>query len=178
MSAGFCKKKFSTNKISSFYFMAPERILAELEKEGDNDLWTKCDIWSVGCILFFLTFGKVPFVGENNHHIVKNIKKGFSVSSLNQDWGEEILSLLKLIEILIQVDPRERPDAAAALNCEFLTQVPKKNSLTFKHDNLKRMTAFWDAVQLKDAIKDYASFMGSAHFIAAAFEQIFEEKNP
>jgi hypothetical protein len=40
------------------------------------------------------------------------------------------------------------------------------------------MTAFWDAVQLKDAIKDYASFMGSAHFIAAAFEQIFEEKNP
>ena len=77
MSAGFCKKKFSTNKISSFYFMAPERILAELEKEGDNDLWTKCDIWSVGCILFFLTFGKVPFVGENNHHIVKNIKKGF-----------------------------------------------------------------------------------------------------
>jgi hypothetical protein len=32
MSAGFFKKKFTTNKIVSFYFMSPERILGELEK--------------------------------------------------------------------------------------------------------------------------------------------------
>jgi serine/threonine protein kinase len=101
MSAGFCKKKFSTNKISSFYFMAPERILAELEKSTDQSLWTKCDIWSVGCILFFLTFGKVPFVGENNHYIVKNIKKGLSIAGLNQNWDDEIWSLLKLIEAML-----------------------------------------------------------------------------
>jgi hypothetical protein len=40
------------------------------------------------------------------------------------------------------------------------------------------MTSLWHAMQLKDCIKDYASFMGSAHFIAAAFEQMFEEKDP
>ena len=67
LSAGFCKKKFSTNKISSFFFMAPERILAELDKSTDQSSWCKCDIWSVGVILFLLTFGKSPFQGENNH---------------------------------------------------------------------------------------------------------------
>ena len=36
MSAGFTKKKFSSNKISSLYFMAPERILADLDKVDDK----------------------------------------------------------------------------------------------------------------------------------------------
>ena len=40
------------------------------------------------------------------------------------------------------------------------------------------MSDYWDILQLKDGIKDYASFMGSAHYIAAAFEQMFEEKDP
>lgn len=81
MSAGFCKKKFSTNRVSSFYFMAPERILAELDKGSDSSQWVKCDIWSVGVILFMLTFGKAPFNGESNNAIVKSIKKGL------QDMG-------------------------------------------------------------------------------------------
>lgn len=118
MSAGFCKKKFSTNKITSFYFMAPERILAEFEKNSDQSEWCKCDLWSVGCLLFFLTFGKFPFNGETNHNLVKNIKKGFVASehaNLSQ-LSEEFQSLIELIENLLTVDHRMRPDAASALN--------------------------------------------------------------
>ena len=111
MSAGFCKKKFSTNRVSSFYFMAPERILAELDKGSDSSQWVKCDIWSVGVILFMLTFGKAPFNGESNNAIVKSIKKGLQDMG-SQNWGKEMGQLIELITAMLAVDPRERIDAA------------------------------------------------------------------
>lgn len=133
MSAGFCKKKFSTNKITSFYFMAPERILAELDKDknSDTNTWVKCDIWSIGVILFMLTFGKAPFTGENNNSIVKSIKKGLQDMG-NQDWGQEMGQLIELIQAMLQVDPRERIDAAQALNFDFLTAQSDAKPMKFK----------------------------------------------
>lgn len=59
-SSGLDKKKFSTNKHSSLYFMSPERIVGKLDIKNDKNI-AKCDIWSVGVIIFFLVFGYLPF---------------------------------------------------------------------------------------------------------------------
>ena len=61
-SSGFTRKKFSTNQISSLYFMSPERIQGEIDVENEYEM-AKADIWSVGVILFILVFGKPPFDG-------------------------------------------------------------------------------------------------------------------
>lgn len=74
-SSGFYKKKFSSNKISSLYFMAPERIYGELSQEKLG-LATKADIWAVGVLIYVLIYGKVPFEGETYSHLVKSIRKG------------------------------------------------------------------------------------------------------
>lgn len=70
MSAGFEKKRFSSNRISSLHYMAPERILGELDTTKENEM-AKCDTWSIGVILFYLLYGDLPFVGSNISKLVK-----------------------------------------------------------------------------------------------------------
>jgi calcium-dependent protein kinase len=48
--------------------MAPEVI----KNSYDN----QADIWSIGVILYILTTGIVPFGGQKNSQIVKNILNG------------------------------------------------------------------------------------------------------
>jgi serine/threonine protein kinase len=51
ISSGFQRKKFSSNTISSLYYMSPERICGELDVENEY-LLQKADVWSVGVLLF------------------------------------------------------------------------------------------------------------------------------
>jgi calcium-dependent protein kinase len=47
--------------------VAPEVILKNYDE--------KCDIWSLGVILYMLMFGKPPFTGETEIEVMENILK-------------------------------------------------------------------------------------------------------
>jgi len=50
------------------YFMAPEVI---------NGSYThKCDIWSLGCVLYMLVVGKLPFQGSSREEVFNKITHG------------------------------------------------------------------------------------------------------
>lgn len=66
-------KKLSENEIMSnpngtAYYIAPE----VLNGEYDN----KCDIWSMGVVLYILLCGRPPFKGKSNPEIIKSVMKG------------------------------------------------------------------------------------------------------
>ena len=50
------------------YYIAPEVINGNYNE--------KCDIWSIGVIMYILLSGKPPFDGEEDSDILKKVKVG------------------------------------------------------------------------------------------------------
>jgi len=75
MSSGLDHKKFGHNKFFSLFFMSPERIMGEVDLSTEASMF-KSDLWSIGCLLYLILFGKLPFTGKNVSTLVKNILAG------------------------------------------------------------------------------------------------------
>ena len=59
------------------YYIAPEILKSEYNE--------KCDIWSVGVILYILLSGKPPFTGKNDKEILNAVQMGvFSLAG--NEW--------------------------------------------------------------------------------------------
>ena len=77
-------------------FIAPEI----LKKEHYNE---KCDLWSLGVLIYVLSFRKHPFVGVNELEILGNINK--NKNNLEKTYNSD---LDNLIEGLLVEDPTKR----------------------------------------------------------------------
>jgi len=54
--------------MGSLFYVAPEVL--------DNRYTKKCDLWSVGAMLYVILSGKVPFPGDKPINVMSAIKKG------------------------------------------------------------------------------------------------------
>lgn len=64
----FNKSKKLTKKVGTPYYIAPEVL-----KRNYNE---KCDVWSIGVLLFILLCGKPPFYGDGDKEILDHVIKG------------------------------------------------------------------------------------------------------
>ncbi|ODM91618.1 Serine/threonine-protein kinase PLK1 [Orchesella cincta] len=99
-------------------YIAPE-VLA---KRGHS---FEVDIWSMGCILYTLLFGKPPFETNSLRDTYTKIRRGDYYIPASRIGN----STRNLITRMLQVEPSLRPTAKQILAHEFLTQNFIPNSL-------------------------------------------------
>ena len=70
--------------IGTVYYVAPEVVL---EKEAYDE---KCDIWSIGVILYMLLTGQPPFNARNEQEILIKISKGVYSKERKQPFNNTL----------------------------------------------------------------------------------------
>jgi calcium-dependent protein kinase len=73
-------------------YLAPEVLKAKYDH--------RCDIWSLGIMMYFLLCGDAPFVGRNLKEILKKIQTE-QVSFKGESWGSVSQSAQSLISSLL-----------------------------------------------------------------------------
>jgi len=89
------------------YYIAPEILAGEYNE--------KCDIWSLGVLLFILLSGKPPFDGTTDDEILENVQKGVYKITGSQ-WKLISKEGIELVKQMLKYDPETRISAKDALN--------------------------------------------------------------
>ena len=113
--------KIERSVVGSCYYIAPE----VLQKNYDE----KCDLWSIGVIMYILLSGKPPFGGENEKEIFKKILDG-DYDLKEYPWNEMSSDAKDLISNLLLMNSKKRFSAEEALNHKWFTKHKSKELFT------------------------------------------------
>jgi len=90
------------------YYLAPEVI------SGDYNM--KCDVWSLGVVVYFAVSGKKPFEGKDREELFDHIQDNEIMWEGIQDDCQDFL------RYLLRKDHRIRPTASEALSHKWLSE--------------------------------------------------------
>lgn len=110
-------------KVGTPYYIAPEVL-----KTSYNN---KCDIWSLGVIMYILLFGSPPFDGPDDQSILKKVKIG-KYSMEESEWSHISSGGKDLIKRMLTYNPDERISAEEALKHEWFQCLRNKDTNTME----------------------------------------------
>ncbi|EEB08437.1 NEK/NEK2 protein kinase Fin1 [Schizosaccharomyces japonicus yFS275] len=102
-------RMFTHSYVGTPYYMAPEVI-------RNCPYTAKCDVWSVGCVLYELCMLRRPFEGVTHHELQVTICNG-TIEPWDDYYSPE---LRQLIDTCMEVDAVKRPTAADMLRNPYL----------------------------------------------------------
>ncbi|CAG9326259.1 unnamed protein product [Blepharisma stoltei] len=116
-------KKFKNlhSKVGTPYYIAPEVLSGSYSN--------KCDLWSVGIIMYTMMSGDLPFFSDTQSEIFRQILIG-KYQMKDEIWNNISPEARNLIQRLMCVDPAKRLSASEALaHPWFISQSPIKFSI-------------------------------------------------
>lgn len=97
-------------------FVAPEVINASRHENVHYN--TKCDVFSVGIIFFFMLTGKIPYDGKDFQEVLENNKK--ATINFNIKEMKFITPVANdLLRKMLELNPKDRPSAIECLRHEY-----------------------------------------------------------
>jgi len=127
-------------QIGTPYFTSPE-----IWEQKPYDY--KCDIWSIGCIVYEMTTLHVPFLGLNMQELYKNILCA-KYKPIPKIYSK---NLNDIIDLMLIKDPLNRPSAEDLLNNKII--IEKKKELNLMNEDDDESSYINNAVD--KIIKDY-----------------------
>ena len=143
------KKNQKLNQtVGTSYFIAPEILKGEYDE--------KCDVWSIGVILYYILSGKFPFTGKSTSEIfekIRNNEPNFKKNIFN-DISKNAIDFMKKC---LTKNPNERFSANECLLHPWLEPIFKHiHSDSFLKDNLiVNFSSYHKCPQLKKLILKY-----------------------
>lgn len=95
----------------------PQYVAPEVVNNRIHGYSSKCDIWSIGVALWYVSIGELPFVGRTPEAVLKQVVSG-STKFKTQLWQElhgHTQELQDLIADLLVRDSEQRPSAKLVL---------------------------------------------------------------
>ena len=92
------------------YYIAPEVLTGNYDE--------KCDMWSIGCILFTLLTGLPPFQGQDDAETLAKVAQGKYSTDILQE-AEVSDECINFISKLLTKDPAKRISSEEALKDPF-----------------------------------------------------------
>ena len=137
-TAKYLEKEYENEVIGNPYYIATEVI----KKRYDS----KCDLWSIGILLYFLISKKRPFDGKKIEEIfeaINNKEVNLSIKPFDTTSDELKDILIKLLK----KNPNERLNAQDALNHPWFIKNKTKEKLSYLSTT--------DMNELLDNIRNY-----------------------
>ncbi|KAL4464835.1 hypothetical protein ABPG74_011396 [Tetrahymena malaccensis] len=160
-STRFDKTKKIKDIAGTVLYLAPEVIKKNLYDE-------KCDIWSLGVVLYIMLCGYPPFDGKNDEEVFNAIQNQ-QVKFEGKEWEKISVQAKDLIEKMLQKDPDIRLSAQQAYQHPWIQKSIKSSNI--QDTVMKNLASFSARNKVKTALLN----MISLHILKnKEKEQIFQ----
>jgi calcium-dependent protein kinase len=117
----------------SSYYLSPDVISGVYDE--------KCDIWSLGVILYVIICGYPPFSGSSTEEIIQKIQIG-QFYFPDEEWLAVSDEAKQLIASMLTYDPNSRPSAEACLSHSWFNLNRKSEDKVLSKNVLSNMKKF------------------------------------
>ena len=136
--------KLSKNNYARTQAGTPIYIAPEIWDQKPYDY--KCDIWSLGCIIYELCTSFPPFIGNDINELYHNVKNG-RYRPISNDYSND---LKQIIEWMLVINPNKRKSAKELLNSDIVQNRIKKNS---RKDIIEKIANSFDNFDVLKTLK-------------------------
>lgn len=139
------------------YYIAPEILKTQHNKGKTYD--ERCDVWSLGVLLYMLLSGTPPFGGNDDRGIMESVLKD-EVRLRGHPWDEISEDAKDVVMKCLTMDPARRIHTSELMKHPWM----ERRHNTSKHDN--------SAVALKGVASSLSNFRGLSKFKKTAVNLI------
>lgn len=152
----YARQWYGGTPVGTTDFMAPEIV----QKQRYT---LAIDMWSLGCVLYILLCGDIPFTGANSEETRKSILQGI-VKFEGPIWEKVSDGAKDLVRGLLEMDATQRLTVEQALQHPWMVgesvpsttlSIQKKLSASLSSDNLHKLELLHKEITLADVPESY-----------------------